>query len=443
MQRESLGFYRVELGRSRQARDYLARRGIAQDAVERFSLGYAPRGWQNLFTHLRKKGYAEARILQSGLAARGGKGPYDVFRERLMFPILDLHGDVVAFGGRLLGQGEPKYLNSPETSLFRKGDTLYALGQAKEGIRERGYAAVVEGYMDAIVCHQYGFTNAVAPLGTALTEGHVKRLGRLTDRLLLVFDGDRAGMAAARRSLPIIMKAGLASRILVLPEGEDPDSILRQRGPEHFESLAENALAPLAFLLSAGEDRRRAVGDALEAISGVADPIVRDELVLELAERTRLSEAGIREKLGMMRRGEARRPGPPPLRSQGPYNEEELLLSAALAVPGKAREILDRLPSEGLRDGRIRHLLTELAEGSGGLEGLLRPEFPQEERTLVGRLSLRPGFEPTDAERVVEDCIRRINRRRMDEEIRAAERDGDLKRLNRLLSERQKLMQGT
>ncbi|NIR16762.1 MAG: toprim domain-containing protein, partial [Desulfobacterales bacterium] len=171
-------------------------------------------------------------ILRSGVIAKGQRGPYDIFRERIIFPIFDRHSAPIAFGGRVMDKGEPKYLNSPDTPIFNKSETLYAFERAKEEIRRKDYAIVVEGYLDAIMCHQYGFINTVAPLGTALTPGHLKLISRLSRNVLLVFDGDRAGINAAKRSLGLIIEADMQGKVLVLPEGEDPDSILRTHGTD-------------------------------------------------------------------------------------------------------------------------------------------------------------------------------------------------------------------
>ncbi|HEB02137.1 MAG TPA: DNA primase, partial [Nitrospirae bacterium] len=202
---EAMSFFQAELKRSKVAGEYINKRGLTPETVKEFSIGYVPQGWHNLLNHLKKKGFKEDVIIKAGLAVKGDRGPYDVFRARLIFPILDMHGEPVAFGGRVIDDGQPKYLNSPESTLFKKSDTLYALSHSREAMRKEGFAAVSEGYLDAIMCHQHGIVNVVAPLGTALTAGHLKKLLRHTEDIVLVFDGDSAGVAAARRSLNLIM----------------------------------------------------------------------------------------------------------------------------------------------------------------------------------------------------------------------------------------------
>ena len=201
--------------------------------VETFGLGYAPAGWDQLLRALRGRGFDAAVLEQAGLAVerQGGGGHYDALRDRVVFPIRDLQGRPIAFGGRALdADAVPKYLNSRETPLFSKGKTVYALDVARSSIRESGEAVVVEGYMDAVTCHQFGFGDAVASLGTALTLDQVLVLKRFASRAVLVYDADAAGADASVRGLEIFDQAELPVRVAVLPSGTDPDSFLRTRG---------------------------------------------------------------------------------------------------------------------------------------------------------------------------------------------------------------------
>jgi DNA primase len=215
--------------------DYLKRRGLEDDTIGRFRLGYAPDGRIALKDALAKAGFSEALMLEAGLLIRpeDGRPAYDRFRGRVMFPITDRRGRVIAFGGRILDQGEPKYLNSPETPLFHKGRALYGVAQASRAAREGGEIVVCEGYMDVIALAEAGFTGAVAPLGTALTEGQIAELWRLVPEPILCFDGDAAGQRAAgravERALPLL-QPGKSLRFAVLPPGDDPDSLIRARG---------------------------------------------------------------------------------------------------------------------------------------------------------------------------------------------------------------------
>jgi DNA primase len=368
-----------------------------------------------------------------------------------------VHGEAIAFGGRVLGDEMPKYLNSPDTPLFKKRETLYALSRAKDGIREKGYAIVVEGYLDAIMCHQYGFTNTVAPLGTALTEGHVKKLNRLAGNLLLIFDGDAAGIAAAKRSMPLVLNQGIRTKILLLQKGEDPDkilllqkgedpdSILKARGADHMKNLIAGSSTPVEFLLKVQGSRLEATNEAIEIISVINDPVLRDELILELSERTRIGERSIREKLNRYRRTGSHISQRPKSR---PYDEETLLLSAAIALPDKAAEIADRISIDDIRNPAVKDLLKKLGVEGQSVEALMSTGS-EEEKNLLSMLSVKPGFDILEVDKNVEDCLKQITKRHMDneikrvnEEIRSAEMAGNLKLLNRLLSERQRLIHG-
>lgn len=450
IQSEAVYFFAQHLERAPNAMKYLTERGITAESIKRFSLGYSPPGWHNLEEHLRRKGHKPEMIKKSGLVAEGQKGPYDIFRARIMFPIYDLNSDAIAFGGRVMDGSEPKYLNSPDTELFRKGDNLYALNLAKEGIRKDGYSIVVEGYMDAIMCHQHNIVSAVAPLGTALTGGHLKKLRRYSEKIVLIFDGDRAGIAAARRSLDLIVAEAMQARVLVLPEGEDPDSILGSKGESHMRKLIDDkALSPVEFVLR-HTPSDKAAAQCAEMISKASDPIMRGQMVIELADLSRLGEADIREKLrdlGVRTYGQRGRYSPPggsgAIRKKPvlkAYNEETLLLSAAIASPGHCPSILERMSLEVIEDPVVCGLLKKLSSGDASAEGVLALAETDEERELVTRLSVSPGFEIEHIDRNIEDCIIKINKRSLDSRIRSAESAGDLKLLQQLVMERQNLI---
>jgi DNA primase len=243
----------LRAGIGRPGLDYFKRRGLQDETIARFRLGYAPDSRSGLKDALAKAGIGEALMLDSGLIIRPeeGRTTYDRFRGRVMFPIADRRGRVIAFGGRILDQGEPKYLNSPETALFHKGRTLYGQAQAARAARESGEIVVCEGYMDVIALAEAGFAGAVAPLGTALTEGQIAELWRLAPEPILCFDGDAAGQRAAaravERALPLL-QPGKSLRFAVLPPGEDPDTLIRARGPAAMREVLAEA-RPLIDLL--------------------------------------------------------------------------------------------------------------------------------------------------------------------------------------------------
>jgi len=235
-------------GRDGKALEYARHRGLEDALIERFGLGYAPPAWDGLVRRFAAAGVPLARAIDAGLIVpREGGGGYDRFRDRLTFPIREPGGGVVAFGGRTLGDDSAKYLNSPESLIFKKGETLFALDVAQDEIRRRDGVLCVEGYMDAITLHAHRFGNTVAVLGTALTRQHVRRLKRYSTNLVLIFDGDAAGLRAALRALEVTLNEGVVVTVAILPQGHDPDTLLREQGPAGMERCLAAALPLFEF----------------------------------------------------------------------------------------------------------------------------------------------------------------------------------------------------
>ena len=449
--REASKAFAENLKRSKGASSYLKGRGLTEDSVHLFSLGYATKDWHHLSHYLNEKGFPMSVILQSGIVSSGEKGIYDTFRDRIMFPICDVQGDIIAFGGRVMDDSQPKYLNSPDTPLFKKGETLYGLNRAKEGIRKRGCAIIVEGYLDVMMSHQCGFDNTVAPLGTALTPGHLRKLKRFTKKAVLVFDGDEAGKAAARRSVPILLEEGFASKILLLSEKDDPDSFLRKNGNVPYGKLLGEAKSVIDFILSVSrKDKTETVHEAIEIILSASDAIMKEELVGELAQRTGKSEIVIREE--MKKKG--KRPGErakipcSPHRAGLCYDEELLLLSAVIAFPEQLAHILHALKAEQFRNMTVRGIFEKLGrhEGKGSVDPMMAA-LEDDERSLIDKVTFDPGFDHETVDRNVKDCIRIIRergsgerQRQIHEKIRQAEKKGDQELLHALLQERQRLI---
>lgn len=247
------------------ARQYLNQRGLGVGIARKFGLGYAPDEWDGLLRHLQSKGFTDPALLEkTGLFKHGKQsGLYDLFRHRLVFPILDVMNRVIAFGGRVLDNGQPKYINSPETAIYTKGKHLYGLNLAKNS-REK-QLVLVEGYMDAIAMHQAGIDYAVAILGTALTENQAQLLRKYTENVIVGFDADAAGQAAALRSLDLLTARGLKVTVLQVPEGKDPDEYIRRNGPERFRALIDQALPLLDFKLLVAR-RQHTVRDQLDIL---------------------------------------------------------------------------------------------------------------------------------------------------------------------------------
>ncbi|MGR3563947.1 MAG: DNA primase [Heliomarina sp.] len=282
---EAVRFFRLQLntGNAGPARDYLAGRGLGEEALQRWEIGFAPNGWQVLWDHLRGKGIAEDLILGAGLAKPSSKGgkPYDTFRNRIMFPIRDPRGRCVAFGGRAMDPDDnAKYLNSPETELFDKGRTLFNHGPAREAAGKGQPLIVAEGYMDVIALDTGGFGASVAPLGTAITENQLQLLWRISSEPIIALDGDTAGLRAAMRLIDLalpLLEAGQSLRFALMPEGQDPDDLLRAKGPDAVRAVLDEAM-PMVRLLWQRETEGR-VFDSPERKAAL-DKVLREKIKL-------------------------------------------------------------------------------------------------------------------------------------------------------------------
>lgn len=293
-------YYREQLKRAPLALRYLERRGLSEEIVSRFQLGYAADSWEDLKNFLHKKGFSDGDMLNAGVVSKGESGKYfDRFRNRLMFPICDKKGDVIAFGGRVLDDSLPKYLNTPETAIFHKGQNLYGLHLAFPNIRKEGEAILLEGNVDVITAHQYGVDNAVAPLGTAFTEEHAKILKRYCDRVTVAFDGDGAGQRATDKALEILTRHGLRAYAMEIPTPHDPDDYLRGYGRMGWDRLKANSLTFMDFKIKRAmarfdpasaegkADILKELGPSLLAVKNIVE---QSEYIREISEKLALSE---------------------------------------------------------------------------------------------------------------------------------------------------------
>jgi DNA primase len=367
-------FYREQLKHSKSAIAYLKTRGLTGETAARFAIGYAPAGWQNLDAALAGfMGGKRANLLaEAGLVIAEDGKRYDRFRDRIMFPILDLKGRIVGFGGRVLDQGEPKYLNSPETPLFQKGHLLYNLYSARKAIRLAGKVLVVEGYMDVVALAQHGIEYAVATLGTATTPHHVQKLLRHTDNVVFCFDGDNAGRKAAWRALEDSLAQlvdGKNISFLFLPEGEDPDSYVRRNGKEAFDRLFEQTLPLSVFLLKelsarvdlrTSEGRARLVQDAKPLLTKVVAPGFALLLLKRLAEISGFTQNEL-EDLLKIRRFSSRRTPEKASRPQ-PASPYRWLIQILLYDPGFAAKLDRELLTEDAEYAEEIATLAELVE---------------------------------------------------------------------------------
>jgi DNA primase len=308
--KEAAKYFFNNLKENNKAFEYFKSRGISGEIIKRFGLGYSQDRWDGLLKHLSSMGFKEELMEQAGLIIRKeGSRFYDRFRNRVMFPVFDVRGRVIGFGGRVLDDSKPKYLNSPETLVFNKGNNLYGLNIASKRISDRRII-IVEGYMDAIALHQYGIENAVASLGTALTMSQAKLLKRYGDEVIISYDSDTAGQAATLRGLDILSKAGCVVKILGIPKGKDPDEFIRAEGKDEFLKCIDNA-EPLveykirrkseSFDTTTTEGKIGFIKSAAEALIEIENPIVVDAYINKLSMETGIGSSALYDELSRQR----------------------------------------------------------------------------------------------------------------------------------------------
>jgi DNA primase len=484
------GFYVEQLHAhplARMARDELDRRGIGADAAQRFRLGYAPHGWDALVRFVQQRGYSPQEAEEMGLLVprRSGSGHYDRFRHRLMFPVADLHGRIVAFSGRQLdpppgeeprGDAPAKYVNSPEGPLYKKGDILFGLHEGRVDVRREGWVLVCEGNFDLVALHQAGFPNAVAPMGTALTATHAKLIRRFAERVVLLFDGDRAGRRAVHSAFPVLQGEGLASRVVVLPSGSDPDTFLRAEGADALRRKIDAAPGALEFVIddaaaeTAGEPQRRgeAIGELAPLLATVRNEVERRIYVERVARRFEVHDVdlvrrALRQGLQTARQG---RPGDDASRrarvkpDDAPHQARQTatfppleaeLLGAVLDDPELVRseegeKLDDLLTSPDLR--AIFQATCRMVETRGAVDGqaLVAEVATSSACQWLEQRLVKPIHVPDEAREVLRKGIPRLLRQRVQNELREvrddilrARREGDDTRAETLLTRRVEL----
>ncbi|MCL4491667.1 MAG: DNA primase [Nitrospirae bacterium] len=456
MYKEASGFFTARLKDSERATSYITGRGLSSETIEKFSLGYSRNERDALFSHLKRKGFPLEHIKASGLVYFGesasGGGPHDFFRDRLMFPIFDMQGRIIAFGGRTLSSSKsvPKYINSPDSILFKKGESCYGINIAKSFIPGKGYSIIVEGYLDSIMCHQYGFGNTIAPLGTALTAGHLKKLRRFSDKVLLLFDGDSAGTTAAKRSLELIYAEGMVSKVLMLPQGEDPDTFLRKHGGEHFRKYMGKAISPVEFIVKVyGKNKLDGVRHLLSILQACPDPLQRDETLRELSSWSAIDELTLRQELKNLRAKPASKDNHTYLErisEKKISREEQTLLSIIFSMPEKSSYILNNLDPRGMGDYAMRGLFEKMKTLiTGGRSGNpsgkdLMDVCSSEEQKLITRFSVNSDIDEEHVDEIIEGCLRAFTMKELERRIKTAGDAGDIELLHSLLAEKKRML---
>jgi len=302
----------AKTGYGAEARAYLRGRGVSEKTIETFQIGFAPNAWDKLTTAFKKRDFSDELLLKAGLALEGKSGGiYDRFRNRVMFPISDERGRIVGFGGRVMDDSQPKYLNSSETIVFNKRNTLFALHLAYRQIRSKDCVIIVEGYMDAITAHAYGVTNVVASLGTAFTQMQCRKLLRYTRRFVFSYDSDAAGQSATLRALEIARKAGAQVRVLEIPDGKDPDEFIRKYGGDAFEKLADAAVLLVDYQVKMAltkydnttlEGKVGAVNALMPVLSSIENAVELNGHLQQIAQKIGIEEGAVRSELQQWRR---------------------------------------------------------------------------------------------------------------------------------------------
>lgn len=363
LNRDAARFFYAELQApgGRPGRDYMEKRGIGPAAAKNFGLGYAPDTWDSLTRALKEKGYSERELFEAGLVRQGKKGGvYDTFRSRLMFPVIDVRGNVIAFSGRILGDGEPKYMNSPETAVFSKSHNLFGLNLAKKS--KIGYIILVEGNIDVVSLHQAGFDCAVASLGTSLTPEQARLLSRYTKEIVLAYDADEAGKKASQRAIGLLEKLELKVRVLTVPGAKDPDEFVRSRGADAFRSLLDQSEGEVEYRLraiqskydlKADEQKVAFLREATDLVASLPGGVEREVYGSRVAELCGVKSEAVSAEVERRRKkklAEARR------------SQDRELFRPAAALQPKARELRYGNPrSAAAEEGVIRLLYLDPA----------------------------------------------------------------------------------
>ena len=440
----------LKSGKGKAGRDYLQKRAIPGEIISEFRLGYAPDEWDGLTKALRDKKISPETALQAGLLIpRKTEGHYDRFRNRVMFPIFDMRSQIVGFGGRVLDESLPKYLNTPETPVFQKGELLYGLHVAYSRIRESGCAVIVEGYTDVLALIKHGFRGAVATLGTALTRDHIRKLKGYAREAVVVFDPDAAGTAAAMKSLSIFLDEGMPARVLSLPDGEDPDTFVNKSGLVAFQALLERSVPMFDFFIDRKmadgvkeiEHRVKVLEDIFPVLAELKNHVQRALYIKRLSEKLRVTEKTLSaefQKWAAKSSFSPARPG-----GQGKKETKRIddvyLLNLVLHHPGTIARIRDLEWKRLLSDPVVVEIVGCILEKTSGggkidqeeiLTGLSRKE-PQE---LFREAMLSPSiFLEEEVEKALQDFGDKILRIKIQDSVAQARARGDFETYNRIL----------
>jgi DNA primase len=447
------------------ARDYLRKRGMQEDAIREFGLGYALDGWRHLRDHFEKAGIPLKLVEQSGLVipkASGGGSFYDRFRGRLMFPIEDVGGSVIAFGGRIIGSGEPKYLNTSESPVYIKGRNLYGLNRTKEDIRKEGYAVLVEGYFDLITLWASGVRNVIATLGTALTRDHVDLLRRYTSHVAVVFDPDEAGKKALRRSIELFLSGNMHAKGVVLPEGHDPDQYLRTHGKEAFMEIVDRAGSLVDYYIenviggvATYEEKRDALKEAVSFIIHIDNTRERDLFIKRVSEKIGLDQELLTKEVNLVLKAASAKKADASREPEMEIDTVELsIIHMMLEYPSMVPEIVQKNVFDYFMSANLKSLVVKLADyyAKKGAKGFDASQFVQAidnefiKNKLLRMMMDENPYDEKVIDRVVADAMKQVKRkwnkeryRVLKTKIKKAEENNDQELWASLLEELQRL----
>jgi len=443
-------FYARYLWDSREAgaaRAYLEGRGLGREVLEEFGVGYAPSAWDRVLLSARRAGFTEAEMRAAGLGQQGRRGLYDRFRGRIMFPLRDARGRVLGFGARAMrANQQPKYVNSPEGPVYRKGRSLFGIDRARPHATKEGRVYVVEGYTDVLALHQAGFRNSVASMGTALTDEQVGELARLAREVVLAFDADASGQEAMLRAQAAAAGRGVSLKVARLPDDKDPCDLLAEAGPDSFKTIAGDAIPILEFQVTSvleraqmhsAADKDRLVAQLAPVFGSVGPSVEREEQVRRVADRLDLGEKVLENLLQETRR-EVLTPAPR-TRTVSPFERSERAFLATCVSSGESgRSSLARLSDDHLSSSTLRQARDWLLRHFDAPTAGLATEEPELAR-IVGEIVVRASSEPA-SEHALELAFLQLEQRRLEREIKTAAESSDFDRHRELSVERSQVI---
>ncbi|MCR5370435.1 MAG: DNA primase [Clostridium sp.] len=465
-------YYQLRNPQGKQGYEYLKRRKLTEETMKRFGLGYANKTSDDLYRYLKeKKGYGDGDLRETGLFTYSERGVHDKFWNRVMFPIMDVNNRVIGFGGRVMGEGEPKYLNSPETRIFEKSRNLYGLNYARTA--RRGYLLLCEGYMDVIALHQAGFSNAVASLGTSLTERHAALLRRYTDTVILTYDSDDAGVKAALRAIPMLRAVGISVRVLNMRPWKDPDEFIKNLGSEEFEKRIAEARNSFLYEIDVlrkdtdmgdPEQKTRFYNAAARKLLEFTEPLERNNYVEAVAREFYIPQDELKQlvnRLGMKGTAPAQAGEPGPVRQndrrkkgkdEGIRQSERLLLTWLIEDPSLFALLEGKLGPEDFTEPLYRRAAEDVFEehrkavdgkvnAAAILSRYIDDEGTYREAASLFNEDLREPLEGEEHRKAFAETVKRIKKNSLDTRIRNASDIDTLQKLIREQAELRRLFQ--